>query len=164
MLPYFNDKATKFGRQLTKLVSDAYPDVNLRVMFKAPREIGNLFRFKDLIPKMNRSMVIYKINCHDCDSFYIGETKRHLITRIDEHRTDKGKGDYKSSVYDHSVVHKHLIDYEGVQILDTADTDYKLKIKEMLYIDKERPTMNIQVPTLGIIKWCNSSKEIAKKV
>ena len=39
VLPYFNDKVTKFGRQLTKLVSDAYPDVNLHVMFKDAREI-----------------------------------------------------------------------------------------------------------------------------
>ena len=30
---------------------------------------------------------------------------------------------------------KHKKDNDGVEILDTADTDHKFKIKEMLYID-----------------------------
>ena len=162
VLPYLSEKASSFGRKLTNLVNDSFPDVNLRVMFKAPREIKSFFRFKDLIPKMKRSSVVYKISCLDCNSFYIGETKRHLHTRIQEHMNDVGKGDYKSSVFEHSKIYKHNIDYDGVEILDTADTEYKLKIKEMLYIDKEHPKMNIQIPSLGIIKWCNSGKDFAK--
>ena len=54
------------------------------------------------------------------------------------------------------------MNYDGVEILETADTDYKPKIKEMLCINKEHPKMNIQIPSLGIIKWCNSGKDFAK--
>ena len=40
-------------------------------------------------------------------------------------------------------VHKltgHKIDYDGIKILDRADTDPKLKVKEILEIDKRRQT------------------------
>ena len=51
---------------------------------------------------MKRSSVVYKKNCLDRNSFYIGETKRHLHTRIQEHTNDVGKGVYKSSIFEHS--------------------------------------------------------------
>ena len=111
---------------------------------------------------MKRSSVVYKKNCLDRNSFYIGETKRHLHTRIQEHTNDVGKGVYKSSIFEHSKIYKQKIDYDGVEILDTADTENKFKIKEMLYIDKQHRKMNIQILCLGIIKWCNSGKDFVK--
>ena len=33
----------------------------------------------------------------------------------------------------------------------------------MLHIDKEHPKINIQIQSLGIIKWWNSDKEFAKR-
>ena len=71
---------------------------------------------------MKRS-VVYKIICLDRNSFYIGETKRHLHNRIQEHTNDVGKGDYKSSVFKHSKIYKHKIDYDGEEILDAADIE-----------------------------------------
>jgi len=29
---------------------------------------------------------VYKINCNDCSASYVGQTKRQLGTRINEHR------------------------------------------------------------------------------
>ena len=39
---------------------------------------------KDLIPKFDKSMVIYQYKCY-CDSSYIGLTSRQLKKRIKEH-------------------------------------------------------------------------------
>lgn len=52
--------------------------------------------------------VVYKINCADCNKFYIGQTKKHFETRIKEHRNDikKLKNDINSN---HSVVSKPFI-------------------------------------------------------
>ena len=44
---------------------------------------------------------------------------------------DVGKGDYKSSVFEHTKIYKHKIDYNDAEISYTADTEYKLKIKEI---------------------------------
>ena len=39
----------------------------------------------------------------------------------------------------------HKIDYDGVKILDRADSDPKHKVKEILHTDKRKPTLNTQV-------------------
>lgn len=31
--------------------------------------------------------VVYKIDCKNCDAFYVGQTKRMLETRAEEHRS-----------------------------------------------------------------------------
>jgi len=48
VLPYSNNKVDAFADRLTKLVNETF-DVELRVAFKAPNEIGKLFPFKDNI-------------------------------------------------------------------------------------------------------------------
>ena len=41
---------------------------------------------KDRTEKWNETSVIYKFNCDKCSSVYVGETKRCLKTRINEHK------------------------------------------------------------------------------
>jgi len=40
---------------------------------------------KDKLSILSRSNVVYKINCKDCNASYVGQTKRLLKTRINEH-------------------------------------------------------------------------------
>ena len=63
-----------------------------------------------------------------------------LIHRIKEHKTQK-----TSSIYQHQLSTGHTIDYDDVQILDRADSDRKLQLKEVMHIDKRKPTLNIQL-------------------
>ena len=51
-----------------------------------------------MTPKQLVSNVVYKFTCrHDAETFYIGKTKRHFITRVEEHTslTDEAEGDSK---------------------------------------------------------------------
>ena len=59
--------------------------------------------------------------------------------RINEHQTGK-----ESNVYDHMHKYGHKMDWENIKILDQASDDQKLLLKEMLYINKYKPTINIQ--------------------
>ena len=43
---------------------------------------------KDKIKKEEHSNVVYKINCHDCNYSYVGQTKRKLRTHLKEHIND----------------------------------------------------------------------------
>ena len=45
---------------------------------------------KPPVEKMIRSGVVYQIKCPRCNSSYVGQTSRHLQTRIAEHRTREG--------------------------------------------------------------------------
>ena len=46
---------------------------------------SNIFRNKDPIPPGLASNLVYEFKCDRCTGRYIGETRRHLDTRIREH-------------------------------------------------------------------------------
>ena len=52
--------------------------------------------------------------------------------------------DKQSHVYTHNKLEGHEIDFNNVEILDSADNDNKLCWKEMLYIRQHKPTLNTQ--------------------
>lgn len=43
---------------------------------------------KDKLDYDKKTELVYKIDCIDCDSTYISQTKRYLLTRIKEHNID----------------------------------------------------------------------------
>jgi predicted GIY-YIG superfamily endonuclease len=141
VLPYANDKCDVFSTKLKKIVTKTFTDVNLRVAFKAPNDIGKHLPFKDKVEdRFKKSFVIYKITC-SCGATYIGKTHRHLGTRIYEHKNNPA-----------SAVHKHLVDnpthfviWDNTEIVDTADSKLKLLIKEKLHILNSKPVLNSQL-------------------
>ena len=144
VLPYINDSVEELGQKLVNLTKKYYPKVKLRVLFKSPSTISNSFSFKEKTPKMLQSNLVYSINCAECNDFYVGKTSRCLIRRINEHKTGLGTEEYKSALFKHSRSTGHRIDYENVTILDTASSDNKLLLKEMLHINRLKPTLNKQ--------------------
>ncbi|EZA54945.1 hypothetical protein X777_05469, partial [Ooceraea biroi] len=46
---------------------------------------------KDALKPCQRTDVVYKINCANCEACYIGQTKRHVCTRVREHMNDVRK-------------------------------------------------------------------------
>ena len=67
---------------MQELVQSTYNQVKLRIIFDS-KPIMSL-ELKDPIPHLNKSCIIYKFNCF-CDKSYIGQTSRHLKTRLNEH-------------------------------------------------------------------------------
>ena len=47
--------------------------------------VPDYFSYKDPIPDDLKSFLVYKFSCVSCSSIYIGETRRHFKTRIEEH-------------------------------------------------------------------------------
>ena len=140
-LPYFGKYAENFGSKLTKFVKKLVPSTQLNIVFTAPKEIGNHFKFKDRVTEvMRQSLCVYHIKCKDCSADYIGKTKRTLAYRIREHSRMT-----TSNVYKHHLDTGHHIDYDGVKIIDRADNDRKLQIKEILHIDRRNPSLNKQL-------------------
>ena len=96
------------------------------------------------IPQEFRARVIYQFTCARCKARDIGQTKRHFITRVQEHL---GK-DKNSHVWKHLQSSPDCLSECNTQcftILDTAQTDFQLKIKEGLHIKWTTPQLNQQV-------------------
>ena len=81
--------------------------------------------------------MVYKIQCKDCESSYIGKTNRVCEKIIFEEHKDPKK---PSAIMEHVLTTKHSIDYDGFKIVDRASTNEKLEYKEMLYIRKIKPS------------------------
>ena len=80
----------------------------------------------------------------DVEAVCVGETNRHLATRVREHFTS----DKNSHIFQHingSKACRSLCSEDCFSILDTASTSFQLKIKEALHIGWEKPSLNKQV-------------------
>ena len=102
---------------------------------------------KDTVPRSLRSTVVYKLNRAESNSADVGETRRHLSTRVREHLyTDKN-----SNIFKHlksSDKCKKAFNDSCFTILNSASTYHQLKTKEALHILWERPILNKQVQHL----------------
>ena len=147
VLPYSNQKVDEFANRLTKLVSNTFDKVELKVAFKAPNEIGKMFPFKDNIKdKRMQSGVVYHIKCETCNKSYIGITERILLLRIKEHNApNKPNNTQETAVQMHVRENPtHKMDANNIEIIDRANTKKKLELKEMLHINKHKPELNTQ--------------------
>ena len=112
-------------------------------------KVGDLFSVKESVPKYVRSFVVYRFICPGCNTSYIGETIRHLTTRIKEHR----ETDSKSHIFKHLNTNrncKELCNTECFEIIDSASSFYRLKLKEAMDIIWEKPLLNKQVKYVSI--------------
>ena len=92
---------------------------------------------KPIVDDNLKSCLVYKIDCPRCRSCYVGQTARHLQTRISEHMNKTGP------------VKKHFLecgvnfDHDCVSILASVGKSEKhLMTLEALFIREFRPTLN----------------------
>ena len=97
---------------------------------------------KDSLSKHEKSGLVYKINCKNCESSYVGQTKRKLKTRIKEHKAHVRKPSSEISVVSrHRLSGMHDLDWENIEILDTESL-IKKRISEMIHIKKQTRDIN----------------------
>ena len=83
-LPYVGPFSTVAQRRLRKLVKQFCFDLDIKLAFSSFK-IRNMFSVKDPVPFHLRSRVVYQFTCAGCNACYVGETFRHISTRIREH-------------------------------------------------------------------------------
>ena len=84
-LPFTGSHSLQIQTQIIKLCSSAFPDLSLHFIFQSGWRLSSLFPFKDHIPMLMRLHVVYNYTCRCCSASYLGQTCRHLHTRILEH-------------------------------------------------------------------------------
>ena len=114
-----------------------------------PFKVADMFNVKDPIPKSLKSFVVYKFVCPDCNACYIGETIRHLSSRIKEHlETDKKSHIFECLVNDETC--KAFSTENCFAIIDSAATPFRLKLKEAMHIIWKKPSLNKQQKHVSI--------------
>ena len=146
VVPYIGLPSIIFGRKIRDLLIRNY-GIDVRVVYTTFK-VKNYFSLKCRTPLSLVANVVYKFNClRDANVSYIGKTKRHLATRVREHRNTA------------SAVSEHLnecsackLGYsvrDSFKILDRGKSDFEITIKEALQIRNNRPTLNKKLMTQG---------------
>ena len=150
----FHSKDIK--KQLSKILSNAYPQLDIKIYFTLQNKIGNFFKIKDTIPISLKSNIIYKWQCRSCDATYVGRTIRSARMRWFEHmgrsfRTGNHlvKPCY-SAIREHSEESGHPLALEDFSVIATSRRRADLDILEALYSHQLKPSIarNVASKTL----------------
>ena len=139
-LPYIGSFSNNTKKKIKELCKKFCKNSNINIVF-SPFKTGDLLSSKECLPSALKSFVIYKFVCVGYQSCYIGETKRHLLTMINEHLvTDKN-----SHIFIHLLENsacKNLYDENCFAIIYSVFSSFRLKLKEALHITWLKPNLN----------------------
>ena len=151
VLPYLGIHSDSITRRLKSCVNKFYGFVNLKVVFQNTRRIKSFFPYKDRFNRSQKSKIVYKASCWDCDAFYIGKTKRRLHDRKTEHFKALAQIGHASAVAEHSISTGHNIKWDHFETLASGQCDLQCKIKETLLIWDLKPTLNVNVGSENLL-------------
>ena len=84
-LPYLGTISLQIRTKLQKSIKGVINCCKLQVIFKSQNKFYNNFRFKNSVPRILTSGMVYKFQCGLCNESYYGECVRHLAARSGEH-------------------------------------------------------------------------------
>ena len=135
--------------ELHKLINKYFIDISPRIILVNKFTISSFFKYKDTLPLMSRSSVIYKYVCSQCEAEYVGDTSRALHMRVAEHRGRSFRTNNILANPSHSSIRAHCegtcnipVSSSGSTILDSAPDFVSLRILESLHIFKLNPSIN----------------------
>ena len=141
-IPFVGNSSFEFSKKLRQTLAKKFSKP-IKVVFTTFK-VGQCFTLKSGTPKSLLSNVIYKYTCrHDAEVFYVGKTKRHLITRIDEHLSPEGTSEVTKHISECPYCSQANID--SFEILKKTNSNFDCVISESLLIKKLHPPLNKQL-------------------
>ena len=143
-IPYIGKPSVIFGNKVRSLFKGHGIDV--RVVFNTCK-VKDYFSLKCPTPFPLKAKVVYIFKClRDANTTYIGKTKRHLVTRVNEHGTT-------NTAITHHLQFcpecKNEFSINCFAIMDSGRSDYDCKIKEAIHLKKHKPVLNTQLAYNG---------------
>ncbi|RLU26748.1 hypothetical protein DMN91_000545 [Ooceraea biroi] len=138
-----------FVNNVSEMIKKSLNKYGVRTVFSISNKLDGIVKLgKDRLDSKLLSGVVYKIDCNNCSACYIGQTKRHLETRLKEHMANvkKDVGCY-SVVSKHRVDCGHEFDWLGVDVLHRENNTKKRELAEMFFIKRHEYTINSQKDT-----------------
>ena len=152
VLPYLGRTSHRIKKKLLGLFR-YIPTHRLEVIYQTTYRMGNLFRFKDSIPKTLMSDYVYFYKCGSCAASYIGRCYRHKHVRFCEHSGISARtgAPLKRTLVNASEIKVHALTVHPVnpltdfRIISRGGSREILDIKESIMIKKFKPSLNNNV-------------------
>ncbi|XP_011858290.1 PREDICTED: uncharacterized protein LOC105555858 [Vollenhovia emeryi] len=127
-VPFIKD----IGENIQSILKDRgfYP------VYTIPKKLKNVIKKgKDKLDNLKQTEIVYRIECRNCDACYVGQTKRHLATRIKKHQSNIRKNsDNHSVVSKHRESLNHDFDWFNPTIIHKEKYTKKREIAEMQHL------------------------------
>ena len=127
-LPYIGPFSVITQKRVRQFAKCYCNNIDVKLAFSSFK-IGDMFGVKDPILRGLRTCVVYKFLCASCYACYVGETRRHLSTRVREHLISNGTSHIFRYLHNFPQC-RTLCSDECCNTLDYAATTFQLKIKE----------------------------------
>ena len=125
-VPYIKGTSERVGKILK--------NYNIVLSNKASNTLHNkLSNSKEKQAFTDKTDVVYKIDCLDCDGVYIGETKKQAKERIREHELAVVNRSSTSLVFKHCENENHTMNFDNYSILSQNSYAKPRKILESFY-------------------------------
>jgi hypothetical protein len=102
--------------------------LDCKIHFNYPNKIKS-FLVSNSSPSLTSSGV-YRIDCRDCDKFYIGETGRSLSTRLNEHKLAIKNHNTNNALYVHSFEEDHKFNLSDAHLIYKSNDIHTRKVVE----------------------------------
>ena len=111
------------------------------------RKLNEDLKVREVKPAIvNQQCVVYKFQCNLCDAGYVGYTRGHLHERVDGHK-QKSSSICKHYSGDHNSNVPPCLS-EQFHVLTKCTNKFDCLIKEMLFIRKLKPSLNVQTDSI----------------
>ena len=74
---------------------------------------------------------------------YVGETKRALLYRFDEHKKSVENNDIDKVIPKHCINSSHKMNWDKMSVLDYEDKFWKRRTSKMLHIHLQSPLISL---------------------
>ena len=143
--------STEFKNQLKNTITKTFPAIDIRLVSRNTKTLGSMFSYKDKLPTLMRSLVVYCFSCPKCNiGKYVGATKRLLKVRINSHQGVSHRTHEQLKNKEFSNIRKHCkkcnisVNYDDFEIVAQAQNQQSLYILESLTIEQRVPSLNDQ--------------------
>ena len=149
-LPYYGHLSFVIRKQLNQLLKKHFPERKFNFIFFNPYTIKSFFPYKDSVPSLLISNVVYEYVCSSCKRRYVGETKRNLKLRIAEHKGVSARTGRPltqpslSQIRSHCQQSNHEFSESDFNILSKVTYPGDTRILESVYIKYLKPQLNNQ--------------------
>lgn len=143
----FNKKLVlPYAEGLTQNLQRMIRKHGLALISSNNNKFGSFIKFtKDSLDTMSRITCVYSVPCNNCNGTCVGQTKRVLNIRINEHKRNPSLPPKQ-----HTAMTKHAIDndrrilYDNARVLGHAERPYGRNLSEMYYITKDKNAVNFR--------------------
>ena len=141
-VPYFPDITNRLQNEMKK--------IGFKLVYQNDRKLTDILgNMKDKRMDLEKSG-IYSISCSNCDALYIGQTRRSIKIRYNEHCADCRKEATQDKPMPFHAISNHH-NFQDVKLLKEVRNPLQLDAYESLYLHKHKNENLVNIQNYGNI-------------